>query len=112
MLAVAALLVGFVWAQLGSRWMLFHTQEHAEPYANHVDDTYFVTMPRLAHAGGAVAVVALALAMLSRRIALSAISALVGAAGFVAPRVLIYLHEHHILVTYTEFTQHFFKASE
>jgi hypothetical protein len=111
-LALAVLLVGFVWAELASRWMLFYTQEHAELYANHVDETYFVTIPRVAHVGAAVALVALVLAMLSRRIPLTILSAIVAAAGFVAPRVLIYLHEHHVLVTYSEFTQHFFKTSE
>ena len=108
---VSLLVLAYVWAELFYRWLLFRTENGSEPYANHVDANYFVIIPRVAFIGALVALAGLAFAFLVRRRVLIVVAVLVIASGSLADRVLQQFHKKHILVTYSEFTEHTFHPS-
>ena len=110
---VAALLpVAYVWAEFTHRVTLFYIEYHSQPYLNHVDDSYFTSMPRIARIGTVPAAIAVVVAALSRRWSLTAISVIAVIAGLAAPIFLTQLHARQMLVSYTEFAAHEFPASQ
>lgn len=107
LVAVAALCLLYVWAELLHRWSLFRSYG-SEPYMNHVDASYFVSIPRYATVGLIASVAAVLAALSSRRFVFALVCCALATSAFYAPRVLRSFHEQRILVTYEEFIGRFY----
>jgi tellurite resistance protein TehA-like permease len=101
-MAIAALCLLYVWAELLHRWTLFRSYG-SEPYVNHVDASYFVSIPGYATVGLVASLAGIVLALLSRRFVVALLCLGLAASAFYAPRLLRTFHESHILVTYEEY---------
>jgi hypothetical protein len=105
--AVAALCILYVWAELLHRWSLFRSYG-SEPYMNHVDASYFVSIPRYATVGLVASVAAVLAALSSQRFVIALVCCAIAISAFYAPRLLRSFHEQRILVTYEEFIGRFY----
>lgn len=102
LLAVATFSLLFVWGELLHRYTLFRS-DGSEPYANHVDASYFVSIPRYALFGLVASAVTLLAALLQRRFIIALLCCVLAVSAVYAPRLLRTFHDRHILVTYEEF---------
>jgi hypothetical protein len=107
LLAVATLSVLYVWGELLHRWLLFSSYG-SEPYMNHVDASYFVSIPRYATMGLIASVAAMLAALSSRRFVIALVCCALATSAFYAPRLLRSFREQRILVTYEEFIGRFY----
>jgi hypothetical protein len=107
LLAIATLSLLFVWAELLHRWLLFRSYG-SEPYVNHVDASYFVSIPRYATVGLISSVVAMVAALSSRSFVIALLCCALAVSAFFAPRLLRSFHDHRILVTYEEYIGRFY----
>jgi len=107
LVAVAALCILYVWAELLHRWSLFRSYG-SEPYTNHVDASYFVSIPRYATIGLVTSVAAVLAALSCRRFLIALVCCALAISAFYAPRLLRSFHEQRILVTYEEFIARFY----
>ena len=75
---------------------------------NHVDASYFVSIPRYATVGLVASVAAVLSALSSRHFLIALVCCALAASACYAPRLLRSFHEQRILVTYEEFIGRFY----
>ena len=75
---------------------------------NHVDASYFVSIPRYATFGLVASAAALLAALLHRRFVIALLCCALAISAFYAPRLLRSFHEQRILVTYEDYIGRFY----
>ena len=109
LVAIATQCLLYVWAELLHRWTLFRSYG-SEPYMNHVDASYFVSIPEYATVGLVASLASILVALLSRRFVVALLCFGLAASAFYAPRLLRSCHDRRILVTYEEYIGCFLHA--